>query len=704
MTSLSTRSARGLKITTTLYALFGVSAVIMGVQAGLALRESWTQAALTAEMEEAAVANRALFDVIQNTVVERGMMFVALQAEAPADARLGEQFATFRSKAAPAIETVLAACSRLRCADGDVPGTLRRMLADVAAVRAKADAAVKLPLKERPAGLAKEWFQTAQTIGNEYERVSAALGDKIRMVDPVVAELVGIKDAAWLARAAGGRERTAVQQILQKRALPPELRDQRQALGGQTDAAWQVVKGLAVRPGVPAAVVAAVADAQTKRFETYPKARAEIEKALSEGRESPIGNDEYVRIANVSLDALVAISTRALEAIIAHAEAGAAAARSGLLINAGVLALAVMVGLVGILIAWRRIGRPLSQLTGGMRALANGDLDVALPGVDRGDEIGEIARAVEAFKVKAAETARRDAEAQAEAEGRAAETRRREMHRLAESFEAAVGEIVETVSSAATQLEASAGTLTRTAETTRDLSATAASTSEQASTSIRNVATATGEMTRSVDEISRQVKDSTRIAAEAVRQAEQTDRRIGELSQAAARIGDVVKLITAIAEQTNLLALNATIEAARAGEAGKGFAVVAQEVKALAGQTAKATGEISGQIAGMQAATEDSVAAIKEIGSTIGRIATIASTIAATVEAQGAVTSEIGREVQEASTGAGTVATTIGAVSRGAGETGAASAEVLASARALAGESNRLELEVEKFLATVRAA
>lgn len=210
MTSSTTRSVGGIKITTTLYALFGVGAVVMGIQAGLALRESWTQAAATAETVKAAVANRALFDVIQNTIVERGMMFVALQAEAPADARLGEQFATFRSKAAPAIETVLAACSGLRCADGDVPGTLRRMLADVAAVRAKADAAVKLPLKDRPPGLAKEWFQTAQTVGDEYERVSAALGDKIRMVDPVVAELVGIKDAAWLARAAGGRERTAV--------------------------------------------------------------------------------------------------------------------------------------------------------------------------------------------------------------------------------------------------------------------------------------------------------------------------------------------------------------------------------------------------------------------------------------------------------------------------------------------------------------
>ena len=180
-------------------------------------------------------------------------------------------------------------------------------------------------------------------------------------------------------------------------------------------------------------------------------------------------------------------------------------------------------------------------------------------------------------------------------------------------------------------------------------------------------------MNSSVEQISRQVQESNRIAVEAVRQAEQTDKRVSELSQAAGRIGDVVKLINAIAEQTNLLALNATIEAARAGEAGRGFAVVASEVKTLATQTAKATEEISAHIGSMQAATRDSVAAIKEIGATIGRISEIASGVAGGIEEQGAATREIARSVQEAARGADQVAGSVGEVARGAGDTGSAS-------------------------------
>jgi methyl-accepting chemotaxis protein len=349
------------------------------------------------------------------------------------------------------------------------------------------------------------------------------------------------------------------------------------------------------------------------------------------------------------------------------------------------------------------IVRPVVGMTTAMGKLAAGDVNAEIPSRDATDEIGAMAKAVDVFKQNAIERIRLENE-QKEAEARSVAQRKTDMRNLADQFQTAVGNIIEAVSSASTELEAAAGTLTKTAETTQQLSTTVASASEEASTNVNSVATASEELAGSVDKIARQVQESSRIAGEAVQQAQKTDARIAELSKAAGRIGDVIKLITGVAEQTNLLALNATIEAARAGDAGKGFAVVAHEVKALAAQTAKATDEISTHIAGMQTATEDSVAAIKEIGGTIGRISEIAAAIAAAVEQQGAATQEISRNVQQAAQGTAQVATNITDVNRGAAETGSASSQVLSSAQSLSNESNHLKVEVEKFLTTVRAA
>ncbi len=364
----------------------------------------------------------------------------------------------------------------------------------------------------------------------------------------------------------------------------------------------------------------------------------------------------------------------------------------------------LVLGAVLALLIGRAVSRPISAMTVAMRKLASGNIEVVLPGLGRKDEVGEMASAVETFKIVAAEQARQAAEAKLEQDRLAAAQRKADMHKLADSFEAAVGEIVETVASSSTELEATARTLTHTANHTQNLSTAVASASEEAAANVHSVASAADQLTSSVTEISSQVQESSRIASEAVRQAQQTDARINELSQTAGRIGDVVKLITAVAEQTNLLALNATIEAARAGDAGRGFAVVAQEVKMLAGQTAKATSEISTQIAGMQAATQVSVTAIKEIGSTIGRISEIATAIASAVEEQGAATQEISRNVQQAAKGAGEVASNIVEVSRGAGETGSASSQVLSSAQALSTQGNRLKAELGKFLGNIRTA
>jgi methyl-accepting chemotaxis protein len=339
-----------------------------------------------------------------------------------------------------------------------------------------------------------------------------------------------------------------------------------------------------------------------------------------------------------------------------------------------------------------------------MRELAGGNFDVVLPGLGQRNEVGEMAAAVEEFKLQAIAKAERDAAAQDAQSKQAGAARRAELIRFADDFETAVGAIVSNVSASAVHLEQAAGTLTRTAETTEGLSSQVAGASETASSNIESVASATEELSASVDAIGKQVRESNRIAEAAVTQAQQTDTRIGKLSRAAQEIWDVVKLITAIAEQTNLLALNATIEAARAGDAGRGFAVVASEVKSLASQTAKATEDISNHISGMQDATQESVAAIKEIGSTIGQISAIAASITSAVEQQGSATQEIARNVQNVAQRTREAADNIVQVNRGATETGSASEEVLNSAKALSSESTRLRAELDRFMQNIRAA
>ncbi len=369
-------------------------------------------------------------------------------------------------------------------------------------------------------------------------------------------------------------------------------------------------------------------------------------------------------------------------------------------IAAGIAALLVM--LLTMLIV-RRITKPLTSVTASLTAIADGKSDVAIDCEGRHDEIGEIARTIAVFKNNSLER-RRMREEQSAAAAAAVEQRKAELRHFVDDFQTGVGGIIDKVMTSSGEFERIARQLTETARTTAELSGQSASASETASEHVRTAAAASDELSSSIAEITRRVQESNGIAAEAVRQAEATDARMTELSQAGTRIGDVVKLITTIAEQTNLLALNATIEAARAGDAGRGFAVVAQEVKTLAGQTAKATDEISSQIASMQLATQELVAAIKGIGQTIERISGIANSISAAVEQQSSATQNIAQSVRAAASGTESVAVTVGNVARGAGETGETSGRMFEAAQALSGESLHLKAEVDKFLSGVRAA
>ncbi len=359
--------------------------------------------------------------------------------------------------------------------------------------------------------------------------------------------------------------------------------------------------------------------------------------------------------------------------------------------------------IVLVAIVTRGITGPIGDMTAAMSRLADGDKTFDIEGTQRGDEIGDMANAVQVFKDNAVRADRIAEEQKSEQESK--EKRRVALETLAKGFEANVADMLGKVTMSSDAMKSTAEVMASIADQTNAQSATVAAAAEQASTNVQTVAAAAEELATSIGEIGRQVTQSSEVAGRAVKDAESTNDKIQGMVEASRKIGEVVELITDIADQTNLLALNATIEAARAGDAGKGFAVVASEVKNLASQTAKATEEIGNQIGGIQTATRrESVEAIRHIGETIGEIDEVAAAIAAAVEEQGAATQEIARNIEQAATGTREVTVNITGVTRAAGEAGQAAGQVLEASGELMRQSQVLNMEVEKFLENVRQA
>jgi methyl-accepting chemotaxis protein len=570
-------------------------------------------------------------------------------------------------------------------------------------ISSAADGALTLPMSGRDNTVIKGFLPAVAKAIATIEPLLNRLENQVAEADASLTALLNIARTAQDLRVTAGSRAAAFTPALSTRrpVTTAELSSMDRAQG-RVDVDRERIEAGIDQIGKPERLVKPLKEAVQGYFvDVAPVIEQEIPAARSDGKYK-MSNDDLAAAIVPAIQRFVVLR----DAALAESADRAQAARDGALLMLALTAIAVLallavLGGVTVMLR-RRVIAPLSTLTGVVSELAAGKHEVVIPAIDRSDEIGTMAKSLQVFKE--ALVAKEAADKAAGVEANAKIKRGQRVDRITGDFETVIGGIVEIVSAASSALETSADTLTATAARSEELTSVVAAASEEASTNVQSVASATEEMASSVNEISRQVQDSARIAGEAVSQAQGTNDRVAELAKAAARIGDVVELINQIAGQTNLLALNATIEAARAGEAGRGFAVVASEVKALAEQTSKATDEISQQVQGIQSATQESVGAIREIGNTIGRMSEIASAIAAAVEEQGAATQEIARNVQRAAQGTQQVSSNITDVQRGASRTGSESSQVLSAARSLSSESNRLKLEVSKFLSAVRAA
>jgi methyl-accepting chemotaxis protein len=685
-------------------AVVSIFALALITQFAMGAWESWNRYRKADKTATVVETTTHMFTALHNLRVDRSNSRRALILD-DVHPTVPRTIAPHREAEMPALRAALATLRTI-----DYPGAtaavadLDRTIKRLAEMHDETARAMAQPKAQRRPGIAEEFFTLTDGAINLLDRLSTELTRLIKLDDPLIDQLMEIKQHAWSARQAAGDVSVFISNPLAGLPLPENPLVGFATLVTRMETSWAAVETIAASLSLPPSFAEAMQKARTGFMDPeFAKVRLATLNALIAKQQPAYTANQWSLMAVPKLGTILAAADAALDVAGNHSRAMRDGAFRSLMLQLGALAIAFGFAVATMILLSRRVVGPLTEIKDSMLRLAEGDTSVESRFVSRRDEIGALAGAMQTFRDNMIEADRLRSE-QGAIEARAAAQRRTAMLELADRFQAAVGGVVETVSRASGELESAATMLSRNAENTQAQSVVVASASEEASANVQSVAGAAEEMASSVHEIGRQVAESSRMSAEAVQQAGKADQRIAELSHAASRIGDVVKLITAIAEQTNLLALNATIEAARAGEAGKGFAVVASEVKQLATQTAKATEEIGAQIAAMQAATQDSVTAIKEIGSTIDRISGVAAAIAAAVEQQGAATQEISRNVQEAAQGTAEVASNIASVNTGAAETGSASSQVLSAARSLSRDSEVLQREVARFIETVKAA
>jgi methyl-accepting chemotaxis protein len=683
-------------------AVVGSLGIVLVLICAYSLKQAVGRYADSNRIVSLAIASRDMTNALVVFRLERGDTLSNLSAPVPTPENTLSAIADMRAAAIKNYGQALQTVEQL-----DLPGLaeraqkLRSTWQDVDGLRARSTAALRQEKAARDATLPPAWAKASDAYMDAVGEVTAYLDNTMTLIDPVVDRLLLVKQSAWLTRATVGQ--TILSQfsaILGNKSWSATDGIDFADLRGRSQAAWSIVRSLSANAASPA-LLQAIRDAEPEMSGELYDMRNSVAAHLLKGEPAGITGLDYRNRQLDGADKLVGVTQSALANMISRAEDSVAQARIGLILFGLLLPASLALTVGGLMLMRNRVTRPLTAITGIMTRFAAHDFASDVPGLGRNDEIGRMASALQVFKEAMINAERLSGDQAVERADK--EKRASELSGLVRQFESRIGQMVQTLSSASSELETTARSMSGTAAEAQTQAGSAATLADQVGGGVQTVAAAAEELNASIREINRQVEQASRATDQAVVTVRETDSTMRALADGADRIGEVIGLITSIAGQTNLLALNATIEAARAGESGRGFAVVASEVKNLASQTAKATEEISAQITEIQGATQKAVSAIDGIVKTIEEVSSINRVIAAAIEEQNKATAEIANTVQHTAEATSTVTRNIATVSSAANETGRAASGVLKAAANLSSQSSSLTGEVDSFISKVRA-
>jgi len=686
--------------------LKSVIAVMAACVVAFLIATAWDSRArlqTAARLSVIADASADAFKAMHNLRTDRATTSQNLNAEV-IEADSVQALREYRAVINPAMRSLLDLAATVEFSDRTaLLPTLVQQFDALKALQTESMEAMSKPKASRRPALAREYTDAVTGLLQTLEKLAAQLAGAASHADPVIDQLLSIKQLAWLVRDTGGQAALLLSNGLATGRLPPEARQNYARFMIGAEYSWNALQTMVAGTQLPPSLVEAMAATKKAYFEPQYLAFSErLLNAAIAGEKLEITSSQWRPDAVGRLGAAVTLAERALDEAKRHASAQWSSARQSLILDMTLLAAALVLAMGSMMVVGRRVIKPLHVIRDGMLKVAAGDLSVDAGYTERRDEIGSLAGALASFKQQAVEKAR--IEQQERERNAGAATRQQAIEGYIGEFENQVRGTLAQLGDASSQMRTTSDGMSKVSTQTNASVQVAAKASSEASVNVQSVASAAEQLSASINDISRQAAHAAGIASRAVNQARSTDGTVQGLAKTANRIGEVVGLINDIASQTNLLALNATIEAARAGEAGRGFAVVASEVKSLASQTAKATDDISEQIADMQKVAGDAIEAIKGIGGIIGEVNEVATAIAAAVEQQGAATQEITRSTQQAAQGTRNVSDNIIGVSAGADAAGAAAQNVKTASEMLGAQTEQLRGQVDAFLGKIRAA